>query len=203
MDRVREADLADEGSLAADEEVVNAAEPVGVARVQHDREPFAREILVRVDEMERTSACVRQLIPVPVHVDQHIVQVDVGVLIRHRKENVVDKVRRILRNLPREIDRLRARRNRGRRRVVVAFPVEMIRVEPDDILVLRTAFHRRIDRTDRGVWPIREVLPREYRNPGDCNDTRKNNAVSPDGSNDVFHVLTLLPFLPCSGEIYF
>ena len=147
VDRVREADLVEEGFLAADEEVVEAAQPVCIAGVQHDRELFACNTLIDVEEMERPPARVGQLVPVAVDVDELIVQVHVGILICRRKEEMVDKKRCVLRYFPCEADRLRVRIHRGRYGVVVGLPVKMIGMEADDVLIRKIALDDRVLRS--------------------------------------------------------
>ena len=56
VDCVGEAEAPQKEARGADHEVVDAAEPVRITRVQHDREAFARQILIEMHVVERAPA---------------------------------------------------------------------------------------------------------------------------------------------------
>ena len=93
IDGIGETEHLHEGGLTADEKVVDAPEPVVVAGVQHNGDALACEFAVGVDEVGGASARVHQLIPVAVHIDELIIEIDVGILVCRGEENVIDEER--------------------------------------------------------------------------------------------------------------
>ena len=147
--------------------------------MQHDREALAREPFVEVDEVKRASARAGELIPVAVHIDELIAEVDVGILIRRRKEDVVDKERYRLRDLPREVDRLCALRDRGQRGIVIGLPVKTVGVESDDVLIVGVALCDGVFRLEIRIRRGRERLPRESCQCRNEDDTEQCDKIFP------------------------
>ena len=69
VDGIGDADLLEECDLAADEEVVKAAEPLGVAGVQEEGDALSREGLRGIDEVERAAVGIVAHVPRAVHIE--------------------------------------------------------------------------------------------------------------------------------------
>ena len=95
------------------------------------------------------------------HIDELVIEVDVGILIRRGKEEVVDEEGRVLRDLPGEVDRMCAGRDGRRGRVVILFPVKVLGTKADDVLVRKGSFADGVHRPLLDVCCFGQGLPRE------------------------------------------
>ena len=131
--------------------------------MQQDREPLAREVLIEMDVVDRAPARSRGVAPVAVHIDKLVVHVDVGILIRRCKEDVVARKACGERNAPREVDGRRILWKGRRCRVVVLLPVKIARMKSDDVLVLRIPLQDGVLGAHIGIQRCREETPRDHR----------------------------------------
>ena len=130
--------------------------------MQHDREPLARKTLIEMHVVERAPAHTGQAVPVPMHVDEFVVHIDIGVLIRRRKENVITRKACGERDAPREADGRRPLGHGRRRRIVILLPVKIARTKSDDVLVLRIPLQDGVFGTHLGIERRCEKAPCEY-----------------------------------------
>ena len=134
--------------------------------MQHNREPLAREVLIEMDVVERAPARCRGVAPVAVQIDQLVIDVDKGVLVRRCKEDVVARKACGERNAPREVDGRRIVWKGRRYRVVVLLPVKITRMKSDDVLVLWIPLQDGVLGAHIGIQRCREETPRDHR----CSD---------------------------------
>ena len=176
VDGIADADFLEEGQLAANEEIVYAAKPPGIVRMQEESDAFPREGLLRVDEVQCAPIGVVETVPLTGGVDQTVIEVDAEVLIRRRREDVINGERYILRDLPREIDRLHIV-GKGRHGGRIGLPVMFRRVETKDVVMCEILADEGVRASQISIRHGIEQLPGKGHGPDDCGERSQSKGI--------------------------
>ena len=140
-----------------------------------------------MDIVERAAARSGGIVPAPVHVDERIVEVDVGVLVCRRKENVIVHEARRERDAPGETDGGCVLWKIRRYGIVIGLPVKSVRTKPDDVLVLRCAFCDGVFGVDIGIERRVEQPPCSCGRSEEKRRAEQREPAVPQKAEDFLH----------------